>query len=102
LIRYHKKRIFLSMRILSQSAPFSYPLLPAPAPVLMLPTPTIAGLLPAPRPQITVEKRKQTKTQPSRVFRSPAEWRAADAELAAVMERAMEAINAARQGVYYA
>jgi hypothetical protein len=93
------------MRILPQSAPFSYslpPLLPAPAPRLMLSAPPLAGLLPAPKPQITVEKIKKHRHTSSRVFQTPAEWRAADAELAAMFEAAIERINAARQGVYNA
>jgi hypothetical protein len=89
------------MRILPQLAPLSYSLLPEPAPMLMLPAPQLAGLLPA--PQITVIKQKppQSKSR-SRIFRTPAEWQAADAELAAWIEGAIERINAANQGVVYA
>jgi hypothetical protein len=89
------------MAILPQLASYSYSLLPAPTPLLMLSAPQFAGLLPAPRPQITVEKRKRQSSSSRVVFRTPAEWRAADAELAAMIERTIETINAARQGVYY-
>jgi hypothetical protein len=88
------------MRILPQSAPFSYSLLPAPAPLLMLPAPQFAGLLPAPKPQITVEKISKRKSAPyqpsSRIFRSIAEWNAADAELANIIEGAIQRLNAIR------
>ncbi len=72
------------MRIVSQSAPASYSQFPAPQ-LLMLCAPKIAGLLPAttskPRPPVV-------SRPPNRVFRSFAEWEAADAELEAFFEDA--------------
>jgi hypothetical protein len=50
----------------------------------LLPAPKIAGLLPAPQPKITVEK--IDREPESRVFRSFAEWQAADEEIAAFLE----------------
>ncbi len=78
------------MRIVSQSAPASYSQFPAQQ-LLMLSAPRIAGLLPAtvtkPRPAVTLPP-------PRRVYRSFAEWDAADAELEAFFEGARQRLAA--------
>jgi hypothetical protein len=63
----------------------------------MLPAPHIAGLLPAPKPAITIEK--IVRQPASRVFRSFAEWQAADDELAAWFEGALRRLAALRPEV---
>jgi hypothetical protein len=91
------------MRILPQIASFSYSsspgvlLLPAPKIAGLLPAPKIAGLLTAPQPKITVEK--IVPERESRVFRSFAEWQAADEEIAAFLEGMYRRLAAAHPEV---
>jgi hypothetical protein len=89
-------------RIVPQSVPLSYSLLPAPPPLLMLAAPRFAGFLPAPQvvsQQITVEKVKFRSE--ARVFRSFAEWKSADEELTALFENAYRRLDAVRREVRY-
>jgi hypothetical protein len=81
--------------IVPQSVPLSYSTVP------LLAAPPIAGLLPAPKvkPQITVEKIAKSPQLESRVFRSFAEWEAADEELAAFFEGAIQRLAAVRNAI---
>jgi hypothetical protein len=83
------------MRILPQIASNSYSSSPG---LLMLQAPRIAGLLPAPQPKVTIEK--IIKPPKSHVFRNFAEWQAADEELAALFDGALQRLAALRPSRY--
>jgi len=79
--------------IVPQSTPASY------SPLLALPAPKIAGLLPAhtassAQRQITSLPEPFYAPRPSRVFRSFAEWDAADAEIESFLVGARQRLSA--------
>lgn len=92
------------MNILGPSTPLMLPA-PRPAPLLLV-APRIAGYLPAPAKATVVEilPRQEYSYQPpqSRVFRSFAEWDAADAELEVCFARIRRALDAFKRSANHA